>query len=713
AYVPTLKAHLRVDKLLVGRIQFSSLRLVEPALNLVKGNDGTWNIINLMERLGAPRRAPLNFFPAFEVSRGRIDFKLGSRKTTLYVSDSDVAVYPERSGKLYIRFSGSPARTDRAGNGFGHLRGTASWYVNPASAGANRLDAEVTLDPSNLSELATLVQGHDLGVHGTISSRARIEGPATALRISGELRLEDVHRWDLLPSAGEDWRIRYSGDVDLAAHRLNLETVPWRAGESTPITLQMRVADFARQSDWSVLAQLNNAPLQDLLPLGRRMGLSLPPNLALTGTLAGTIGYLSASGLAGKVSIQEATATLPQVPALHAATVKATISGDRIHLEPADIDTPRGTLQAGGDYYLSSPQVTASLSAESFPVNAFKNTIDAWFGAPSALVLLDGGDLTGSFFYTHQETNAPSWAGEFRFSGATLNPPGLSVPLENSEGHVTFDDTIFELSRFSTKLGNRTLRAAYRYNAVAKRPEHIHLELAAADLNEIEAALEPTLEAQGWLARLRLSRRAVPAWLGARNLDGDLTVSNFSVNQTGLGPLAARFIWQGTALQFTAVQLNLPEGLMRARGNIDLASYVPRYRFSTKVTGFPWRGGLLNASGDFESSGVGVAGLQHLHATGAFSGEDLTLSADDTFSRVSGAFEFSFADGWPHLRLSNIAASDGDEGWNGGAVSQSDGKLIFDLEHEGRQRRVISSLVPENTAVSGLLNPLAASSRER
>src|SRR5437868_14773211 len=49
AYVPTLQARLRIDKLLLGHIQFSSLRLVEPSLNLVKRNDGTWNIVELVQ----------------------------------------------------------------------------------------------------------------------------------------------------------------------------------------------------------------------------------------------------------------------------------------------------------------------------------------------------------------------------------------------------------------------------------------------------------------------------------------------------------------------------------------------------------------------------------------------------------------------------------------------------------------------------------------
>ena len=123
AYVPTLQARVRFDKLIFGNMRFASLRLVDASLNLVKRSDGTWNVVPLVERLSAPRRAPLNFFPAFVVANARIDFKLGTRKTTLYLLGTDLSIYPERSGKLYIQFSGSPARTDRAGNGFGHLRG--------------------------------------------------------------------------------------------------------------------------------------------------------------------------------------------------------------------------------------------------------------------------------------------------------------------------------------------------------------------------------------------------------------------------------------------------------------------------------------------------------------------------------------------------------------------------------------------------------------
>lgn len=347
AYVPTLQARLRIDKLLFGHIQFSSLRLDEPSLNLVKRNDGTWNIVELIERLRPPRGVSLNLFPALEISSGRVDFKIGTRKSTLYIAGSDISIYPERSGKLYVQFSGSPARTDRAGNGFGHLRGTANWYFTPPTATANQLEAKITLDRSDLSEIATLVEGYDLGVHGIASGSASIHGPAMALQVSGELRLENLHRWDLLPGAGEQWRIGYQGSVDLIARTFSLEALPRHEAGPTPVAFEMRVNDFFAQPAWSILARLNKVPAENLLPTCKRMGLPLPDDLTLSGTVDGAIGYSNRAGLAGGLALSDLVATLPNLPPLHAAIASAKVSSTGIHFEPTVIETSfGGTLRA-------------------------------------------------------------------------------------------------------------------------------------------------------------------------------------------------------------------------------------------------------------------------------------------------------------------------------------------------------------------------------
>ncbi len=701
AYVPTLQARLRIDKLLLGHIQFSSLRLVEPSLNLVKRNDGTWNIVELVQHLSAPGRVSLNLFPALEISTGRLNFKFATRKTTLYIADSDISIYPERSGKLYVQFSGSPARTDRAGNGFGHLHGNANWYFTPRAASANQLEANVFLDPSNVSEIATLLEGYDVGVHGTVSGHASIDGPAVALRVAGELHLEDVHRWDLLPAAGEHWRIRYQGNIDLLAHSFNLETLPWRPNDPTPVVMQVRVNDFLAQPAWSILASLNKVPAENLLPLCLHMGVPLPEGLSVTSTVDGAIGYSNRSGLAGGLALNDIVATLPNLPPLHVAFATAKVSSDSIRFEPVLIQTPfAGTLQAGADYYPSTRRVAALLKLNAYPVDALNNAVGRCFVTSSALVAFEKGNLTGQLLYNHDGTDPAMWSGQLDVANATLSLPGFAVPLTQFEGRITFDHSTFNVQHFSSSLGEETVQGDYHYSALLKHYEHLRLHLPSADLSNMEAAFDPTLRAQGLLARLRFGHRVIPPWLATRSLEADVTIEQFSVNSAVLGSLSSHLLWEGATLKFNSLQLNLPEGLISAHGTANLIAYSPRYRFAATVSGFPWKRGLLNAHGTFETAGTGREIVRNLRASGAFSGEDLSLSPEDAFSKLSGLFEFSFDAGWPNLRLSKVEAAQGEQAWIGEAASQSDGKLIFDLENADGQRRVISTLDSETPAVS-------------
>ena len=705
AYVPELQARLRLDRLLRGRIAVSSLRLIGPSLNIVKRDDGRWNVVELVNRLSAPSRLPVDLFPAFEISGGRIDFKFGSRKTVLYMTDSDLSIYPERSGKLYVQFSGSPARTDRAGNGFGHLHGALNWYLRPA-ANANQLEADVTLDPSNLSELTTLFEGEDAGVHGTVSSHARIEGPAAALRLAGDLHLSDIHRWDLMPSSGEDLRIRYRGEADLAAHSFDVGTVPAQPGLTLPVALRVRINDFLSHPSWTVLATLSKAPVTGLLPMSKRLGLALPDGLSLTGNVDGVVGYSNSHQLSGGVSINDVVATLPNTPPLRAASVTASISANQIHVEPATIETTEsGTLRVGGDYDTSTHDVHIALASVEFPISALKNTFDAWFGPPDSLKAIQSGRVTGEIAYGHSGAEEPSWSGQLRFAQASLRVPGLAAPLTAAQGNVQFDGSRFDLSRFSAIAGKVAIEGTYHFNALAKRPEHVHIDLPSAGLEDLESLLDPTLRAQGLLARLGVRRRTIPAWLAERNLQGEIAIGQFSIHGNNVGSVRSRLWWRGTEIQFSSFDVKLPQGEIQAAGDLNIAANSPRYRFTASAKAFPWRGGLLSADGKFQTSGTGPDALEHLQASGTFSGEDLSLAADDLFDTVSGSFLFSFADGWPDLRVSNLQAAQGDDEWTGEAASQSDGKLLIDLERPGQQRHVVSTLESPPAALSSTLLP--------
>ena len=698
AFVPMVHARLRLDKLLVGEIRFASLRLEGPSLNLVKRDDGTWNVVDLMQRVSATRGLPLNLFPALEVADGRIDFKLGLRKTTLYILDTDLSIYPQRSGKLYVQFSGSPARTDRAGMGFGHLRGDVNWYQK-AQPNGKQLEADVTLDPSNLSELSTLLQGHDAGVHGTISSHIQMAGPVAALEVSGDLRLNDVHRWDLLPASGEEWSVRYAGRADLAAQRIELKT--FSPTGQTPVAIRLRVEDFLMQPRSSVVAELRDAPVAQLLPLASRLGMTLPKGADLRGSVNGAIGYAKESGWSGGIAIKQAEAVLPGVPALHTAEADLTLGGGSVHLAPAILNTGSGTLKLSGDYSFTNEAGAATFSATALPIDEWKMLGNSWLGGSGPLGAMSDGLVSGQLNYgstpATEETAGPaagSWSGQLSITGATISIPGVTLPLQDVRGRLSFHDNGFEFDHMVASLGGQTLRASYRYTPLAKRTERAHIELSRADLSQLEEVVGGSNGNESFWSRLRLGSQS-PSHLTKRNLEGDLVVNQFFAEGQPLGALNSHFVWEKSNLDITKLALQMPQGRIDAEGAVDLSARAPHWRFSGIAENYPWAGGSLNAKGEFTSAGAGKDLLRNLSASGTFSGAQLALSSDDTFESVSGNFQISFANGWPELRVSDVQALQNGDEWTGEALTDSEGKLLIDLAHGGQKLHLVSSLTGE------------------
>jgi hypothetical protein len=714
AYVPTLQARLRIDKLLAGKIQFSSLRLVNPSLNLVKNGDGEWNVVTLMRRVSPTQKTPLNLFPFIEVSQGRVDFKIGARKTTLYILDSDLSIYPEKDGKVYVSFSGSPARTDRAGMGFGHFRGGINWFASESEQTPGRVQAEIDLEPSNLSELTTLVQGHDLGIHGTVSSKLQFEGPASGLTVAGEVHLNDVHRWDLLPSSGEAWAVKLGGNLDLLKQHLELRTAPGDQNKPAPIAVRVMANAFLSHPRASVAVDFKDTPLVDLLPLAKRMGMPIANEAKLAGTLNGAVSYSNSDGWMGGFVINNAEATLEDAPTLRSASVNITTLGDRLRFGPAIIDAETGgTMRMSGSFSLPNRATKTSIVSTNVSIKALKQLASKWFETPAALAALNSGNLTGEIAYASDPENLDLdggvWSGQFDFSEGSLSVPGLAAPIQAAQGHVSFNPSSFELDRLNGQLGERRLRARYRYNLRAKHTEQLRIEFPAVDLAELENALTPPANSDSLWSRLRLFRRSFPSWLSGRNLEGDLKVDHLLVDQNSIGALEAKFLWLGTHLDVNNVSLQLQQGSASATGTVELASFVPKWHFSAKATDFPWAGGLLNAEGEVSSTGAGQDLLKNLIAEGSFDGRSIALSAGDTFQSSSGKFEISFGDGWPDLRLSEVQAMQDGEEWTGAGNTESSGRLILDLSHEGKQLHFVSSLSGEPQATPSTGTPQAAS----
>jgi AsmA family len=703
AYVPSLRIRVRLDKLLFGKVQVAGLRLVEPTLNLVKRDDGTWNVIEILDRLARHRSPGWRISPTVEISDGRLNFKFGNRKTIFYVDDTDIAVYRESSAKLRIRFAGSPSRTDRGGHGFGSFRGDVNWYLNPPEPNSTQLEADVTLERSNLSELVTLILGYDVGIHGEIGSHMTISGPAALLNVAGDVYLEDVHRWDLMPSSGEAWHVRYRGILDLVGQKMQFTTSPLDPTKPSPVVLQVKVNEFLTTPSWSVIANLHKAPAEKILPLARRMGLGLPEHLGATGEADGAVGYSNHSGWNGSVALTNVTAVLPDLPPFSSDSATVSITQDLIHFQPFVVKANAGAdVELEGDYVPSTRAFAAKITAAEASIKSLSRTLSSWFGQPPMLTYFQDGYFSGQLLYRSEPPDAQEWSGQFQLSRAIFEPVGLARPVKQFSARVLLAGEHLDIPGFSATIGDRSISGDYHYDGHSRRKERVRLKLAEASVEDFQNWLEPVFGSPGFFGRFRFGRRSQPAWLLERFVDGDLRIGALSVGGNEIGSVETRFQWTGPELKTSSLIVDLPAGVIHGQGSVDFRGDRPHYRFAGELHGYPWKAGQLDATGSFETVGLGSDALLNLRASGEFQASDVDVTRDFNLNSLSGAFDVSFDEGWSRFVLSNVEAERESELWRGNGASQKDGSLVFELVNGSRQMRVVSTLDPSpgSTAAS-------------
>ena len=298
AYVGSLEAVPRLISIFSGHLEFASIRLDDASINVAKtggpSEPGRWNFEPLLNR------SVIRAIPELHVRSGRINFKFGDTKSVFYLTDTDLDIAPPSRGSAAwnVEFTGEPARTDKPAHGFGEFIARGRW----TQTGAGRLDLDVRLEKSEISEIVALVHGFDAGVHGTVAGRMHLAGPLDDIRISGNMDIEGVHRWDRMPPYGQSWPLRLAGRLNVPAQIIEMESST-AGGETLPLAVRFRCSDYLSQPRWGVALNWNRFPAGPVLDLARHMGADLPPKLNMTGSLDGVLGYTGQGSLQGELEL--------------------------------------------------------------------------------------------------------------------------------------------------------------------------------------------------------------------------------------------------------------------------------------------------------------------------------------------------------------------------------------------------------------------------
>jgi hypothetical protein len=688
AYVTSIEARVRFTSLWRGRLEFASLRLEQPSVNLVKSAGGVWNFQPLLNQAVTARP------PAITVSGGRLNFKLGGVKSVFYFSNADLEVSPPGApgGAFELKFSGEPSRTDRTARGFGTLSGRGSWRPG-ATNGDLRLDAD--LERSSLGELVALIHGYDIGVHGQVGGHASFRGPLSGLDIAATVQLNEIHRWDLLPPYAAGGPLNFRGKLDLLAQRLDIETVP-AAGSA--FAVRFRASNYLARPLWSVSLTMDHLPMQPLVDIARHMGTGLPESLTAGGSMLGAVAYSPEDGVHGAVLLQEAVIGIPNAPSLHLQEARLTLDGNRVRLAPAVIAVgPAETARLELDYLIAPQRLDLRFSTNSMSIATFQTESGSLPGLPLPPVFAAFQDGNWGGWLRFREDDAPNpWSGAIRLQGTRVSLPGLAQPLELQRAEIELQGGRIAVRMLEARAGGTELRGEYRFNPKAERPHHLACRIPKLDASELASLLAPTLfRPQSFLSRaLRLGRVTVPDWLADRRAEGRIEIDSLAFAGETFEAASLRFFLDGPELDVPRFQARVKGGQAVGYFRASFGGSQPSYVLGGSLEGAAWRGGSLSGEGAIRTSGAGDDLYWNLSAEGSFRAQGVTLGQDLQARALSGAWGLRWDRQHPRLELNDLRLAEGDDVLTGQGLALDTGQLRIDLAQGERRLRLAGSLDP-------------------
>jgi hypothetical protein len=684
AYVTALYARPKLSSLWTGRLEFASLELSEPSVNLVRvtGSDGAarWNFEPLLARAVAAR------LPDIGIVDGRINFKSGDAKSVFYFTNTQASIdTPSGTGADWrVRFSGEPARTDRAAHGFGRLEGSGRWRPNGS------LHLDLRLEKSAVAEMITLVSGGDVGVHGLCSARLRLAGKPDGLKIAGLLQIEDVHRWDMLPPHGGGWVLGLDGRIDLWRQRIELSVAP--QGDQPPLLLRLRAWDYLSKPRWGIIATFQRTPLAPLVEVARHMGVPIPAGIAAKGEMAGALGYSGGGELAGCMRVSGAALGSPGAPAVSFEDAELVFDGPRVELRPTIAHAAGDDARIQAAYYWNTRLFDIAVGTDGMQIASGGSR--AVLATAPLLQQISSGAWQGLLRCQRLPDGTLLWTGRAGLEDAQIAAPGFAEPVRLESAIVRLMGRRVAVENIEAQLGAVEWQGAYRYDPQLARPHWFRIAIPELSAGVAEDLLLPVLRrSRGFLARtLGIGSGLPPGWLAARRAEGTLRIGELEVGELKSQQVRAHVVWDGETVKLTGITARVLGGKVEATLAADLRASTPSYRLDYRLDDADWKGGTVSSEGALRTSGTGIQTLKNLRAEGSFGARRLELDPAAELDEITGTYQLTWRGGRPIFRFADLVASVGEARYSGKGASREDGALLVELSDGASQFRLTGTL---------------------
>jgi hypothetical protein len=286
-----VSAAIRFRSLLRGRLEIATLSASEPSINLVRNNQGRWNLAGLLERnaqipaaptaKGVYERRPA--FPYLEAGHARINFKLGQTKKSYALMDADVALWQDSENSWSARIKAEPVRTDFNLTDTGLLQINATWQ-RATSLRLTPVQFTVQWRNGQLGQITKLLSGKDGGWRGGVNFTANVSGNPEALLIESQTAIDGFHRYDIVGSENVRLATSCSGRYNAVTSTIADLLCESPVGGGT-VRLRGNFAPVAQLPTYDLTLEAEKVPLTSVVRLLRQAKKQIPSDLTASGLL--------------------------------------------------------------------------------------------------------------------------------------------------------------------------------------------------------------------------------------------------------------------------------------------------------------------------------------------------------------------------------------------------------------------------------------------
>ena len=520
----SMSLRLRWRSLLRGRLDFATLSLAHPSLNLVRDSYGDWNVAEWLPRSAAAAPLPRTFtgpvlpsmatrFRRIEIEAGRINFKLVDRKLPLAFVGVTGTIETDRPGRWRMNLQAIPWRAAVVAQQVGTIQ--LSGEVGGTSSRLRPAAFDLSWTNASLPDVLRLALGDDFGVRGAlaVAINARTEEKGDGWTFQAHANLDQVHRWDLAqrtdnPSLHMNAQLAWSPSapfveltqVTLEAPRSHVEAggrIIW-GRESKPLPRAIPAPQ--------VVSSSGEIDAADLLAWARAFHPGVAESLAARGTaqvnaaLAGWPPHIANANLSSNgIVLSGAALGKP----MHVGRLQFKYDNGVISLLPASLSWGAEDGTPDGSFRLETLTKRSPKSPSSWHVAGSAAQIRDLIASASALGWNPsrGWDLAGRFACDLQwqgsaagpltdALRAPTgWielgAGGKASDGAALRAPFLNLPVEQIRTRVDLKPGVRQLKLSSAEaFGAHWSGTAERNDSGAPWQFNLSADrLSAADLD--------------------------------------------------------------------------------------------------------------------------------------------------------------------------------------------------------------------------------------